>query len=103
VSAEGDVFIIDNAPPEITGLTASRSGEKLEVRWRAADALNNIAGAEYSLDGGDWTVAPPVTKLSDAPALDYALTIAASSGEHTLAVRVKDDYDNQAVAKAIVK
>jgi hypothetical protein len=102
-SADGDVFIIDNTPPEITGLSATRSGEKLEVRWRAADALNDIAGAEYSLDGGEWTVAAPVTKLSDAPALDYALSIAAAPGEHTVAVRVKDDYDNQTVAKAVVR
>ena len=53
---ESDPFIIDNTPPRIAGLTAARNGGKLEVRWHAADALNNIAGAEYSLDGGEWTV-----------------------------------------------
>jgi len=42
-------------PPKITGLTAT------------GDALNNISKAEYSLDGGEWTVAAPVTHLSDAP------------------------------------
>ncbi len=102
-SAEGDVFIIDNTPPEITGLTATRSGDKLEVRWSAADALNDVASAEYSLDGGDWTMAASVTKLSDSPALDYVLSIVAPPGEHTIAVRVKDDYDNQAVGKTVVR
>ncbi len=102
-SADGDVFIIDNTPPEITGLTAARNGGNLEARWHAADALNDIASAEYSLDGGDWTTAAPVTKLSDAPALDYALAIPAPPGEHAIAVRVKDDYDNQAVAKIVVR
>jgi hypothetical protein len=100
---EGDVFIIDNTPPRITGLTAARAGGKLEAHWRAADALNNIAEAEYSLDGGEWTVAAPVTKLSDSHELDYALTVDAPPGEHTIAVRVKDDYDNEAVEKAIVR
>jgi hypothetical protein len=96
-------FTIDNTPPKITGLTATRSGGKLEVRWHAADALNNLGRAEYSLDGGDWTVAEPVTKLSDSPALDYELTLAAPAGEHTIAVRAVDDNDNLAVDKVVVK
>jgi hypothetical protein len=100
---ESDPFIIDNTPPKITALTAARNGGKLEVRWHAADALNNISQAEYSLDGGDWTVAAPVTKLSDSPELDYVLSLGATAGEHTIAVRVKDDYDNEAVEKALVK
>jgi sugar lactone lactonase YvrE len=100
---ESDPFIIDNTPPRITALTAARNGGKLEVRWHAADALNNISQAEYSLDGGDWTVATPVTKLSDSLELDYTLTLDAASGEHTIAVRVKDDYDNEATEKAVVK
>ena len=100
---ESDPFIIDNTPPKITALTAARNGAKLEVRWHAADALNNISQSEYSLDGGDWTVAAPVTKLSDSPDLDYALTLDAPPGEHTIAVRVKDDYDNEAAEKTVVK
>jgi hypothetical protein len=101
-SLESDPFIIDNTPPRITGLTAARAGGKLEVRWRAADALNNIEKAEYSLDGGDWTVAAPLSKLSDSLELDYALSLDAAPGEHTVAVRVRDYYDNEAVEKAVV-
>jgi len=100
---ESDPFIIDNTPPKITGLTASRSGGKLEVRWHAADALNNISKAEYSLDGGEWTVAAPVTRLSDAPELDYALSLDAGPGEHTIAVRLQDDYENLSAEKTVVK
>jgi hypothetical protein len=96
-------FTIDNTPPKITGLTATRSGGKLQVRWHAADALSNLDRAEYSLDGGDWTVAEPVTKLSDSPALDYELTLDAAAGEHTIAVRVWDANDNLAVDKLVVK
>ena len=73
------------------------------MRWHAADALNNVTKAEYSLDGGDWTVVAPVTRLSDAPELDYELTVDAAPGEHTIAVRVQDDYDNQAAEKVVVK
>ena len=67
-------------------------------------ALSNIQKAEYSLDGGDWTMAAPAGGLSDSPALAYDLTLDhVTPGEHTLAVRVEDDYDNQATDKVVVK
>jgi hypothetical protein len=96
-------FTIDNTPPKITGLAATRNGGKLQVRWHAADAVSNLGKAEYSLDGCDWMVAAPVTKISDAPELDYELTLDAPPGEHTIAVRVVDENDNQAVDKAVVR
>ena len=39
---ESSPFWIDNTPPKITALTAARAGGKLQVKWHAADALNNI-------------------------------------------------------------
>ncbi len=100
---ESSPFWIDNTPPKITALTAARSGAKLQVKWHAADALNNIAKAEYSLDGGEWKVAAPVTRLSDAQELDYELSLDAPAGEHTIAVRVEDEYGNQGVEKTVVR
>jgi len=44
-----------------------------------------------------------VTKLSDSLELDYALSLNAGPGEHTIAVRVSDANDNQAVEKVVVK
>jgi len=101
-SLESDPFLIDNTPPKITGLTATRNGNKLQVRWHAADALNDIEKAEYSLDGGDWTVVAPTSGLSDSLELDYDLTVNAAPGEHTMAVRVDDAYDNQSAEKSVV-
>ncbi len=100
---ESDPFLIDNTPPKISSLEAVRNGAKLQIRWHAADALNNIDRAEYSLDGGEWTVAEPVSKLSDSLELDYELTLDAAPGEHTIAVRVADDYDNLAADKVVIR
>ncbi len=100
---ESDSFLIDNTPPKITNLTASRNGGKLEIRWHAGDALSNIAKAEYSIDGGDWTVVAPTGGLSDSPDLDYTLALDASPGEHTVAVRVDDEYANQGTDKVVVR
>jgi hypothetical protein len=99
-SEESDPFTIDNTPPAITGLQAVGGS----VRWRAADALSTIYRAEYSVDGGEWTVADPVGKLSDAKALDYVLTLKGlGAGEHVVAVRVSDQNDNAAVEKTVVR
>jgi hypothetical protein len=101
---ESDTFMIDNTPPQITGLTGSRSGNQIAVRWKAKDALSVIDQAEYSLDGGEWTVVEPTSRLSDALELDYALTLNnISPGEHTVAVRVSDEFDNQALDKTLVR
>jgi hypothetical protein len=103
-AAVSDPFLIDNTPPRITSLTASATGSKLQASWSASDALNNIKKAEYSIDGGEWTIVAPVTKLSDSPDLRYALTLDnVPAGEHTLAVRVEDDYDNQSADKTVIR
>lgn len=102
-SLESDPFIIDNTPPKISGLTAARNGAKLQVRWHAADALNTVEKAEYSLDGGDWTIVAPTTGLADSLELDYDLSLDAGAGEHTIAVRVEDADANQSTDKAVVE
>ena len=101
---ESDVLVIDNTPPRITNLTGTRSGNRIEARWHAADNLSIITKAEYSVDGGEWTVVDPVTKLSDSKELDYELKLPdVSPGEHTVAVRVADECDNESVEKVVVK
>jgi hypothetical protein len=101
---ESERFIIDNTAPRITGLAGARSGSKITVRWRAQDDQSVIDKAEYSINGGEWIVVQPTTRLSDAPELQYELIIeAAGAAERTIAVRVTDEYDNQSVEKVVLK
>jgi hypothetical protein len=98
-SEESDPFTIDNTPPAISDLTATGA----TVRWHATDALSTIYRAEYSLDGGDWTVVDPNGRLSDSKALQYTLTLKTlAPGEHTIAVRMSDENDNASVAKVVI-
>ena len=97
---ESEPFLIDNSVPVIQGLTASVAGTKLNVGFEAKDALSNIVRAEYSLNGGDWIVVEPTTRLSDSKELSYKLSVDRSGVEYTIAVRVTDEFDNQSVAKA---
>jgi len=101
---ESDRFVVDNTPPRITGLAGSRSGGKLTLKWQARDERGILSRAEYSLNGGEWTMVDPVSRLSDAPQLDYALTVDSPAGaEATIAVRVTDESDNQAVEKTVIR
>jgi hypothetical protein len=100
----GEPFLIDNTPPQITGLNATANGSRIDVRWRAKDARSIIDHAEYSVNGGEWLVVEPVNKLSDSREEEYHLVIdRPTAGEQTIAIRVSDYYDNQAVEKAVIK
>lgn len=100
---QSEPFLIDNTAPEITGLRGTVSGAKIEVRFHAKDALSTIGKAEYSVNGGDWMVVEPVTRLSDSQEEDYRVMIDRTPGETTIAVRVADEYENQSVAKTVVR
>ncbi|MGD1094439.1 MAG: hypothetical protein ABSB35_20915 [Bryobacteraceae bacterium] len=102
-SRETDPFLIDNTPPEITGLKGSPSGTKIEISFHAKDALSVLDKAEFSINGGDWMVIEPTTRLTDSMEEDYHVAADRVPGEMTIAVRVSDEYDNEAAAKIIVK
>jgi hypothetical protein len=73
------------------------------VSFRAKDALSTLGKAEYSINGGDWTVVEPTTRLTDSEEHEYRVTVDRPVGEVTIAVRVSDEHDNEAVAKTVVR
>lgn len=98
---ESDRFVVDNTPPELSGLEAAgaRAGET-HVQFMARDSASPIARAEYSLDAGDWTLVYPTGRLSDSPEEHYDIGLKnLASGEHTIAVRVYDRFENVTASK----
>ena len=94
---ESDPFLIDNTPPEITW------GPAGSLQFHVRDALSTLGKAEYSVNGGDWMLVEPTTRLTDSAEHDYRVTLPnRPAGEVTLAVRVEDAYGNQAVAKTVL-
>ncbi|MBC7926622.1 MAG: hypothetical protein H7039_13280, partial [Bryobacteraceae bacterium] len=103
-SLDSDRFTIDNTPPAISNLTGVRSGSTLTLKWQARDERSLISKAEYSVNGAEWTVVDSRSGLSDAQQLEYQLSLESPGAtESTIAVRVTDEYDNQSVAKAVVR
>ena len=100
-SRESERFEIDNTPPVVEGLqVATPASGKSIAKFTARDAASGIERAQYSLDGGEWTLIAPTGSISDAPEERYELPLTRlSPGEHTLAVRAYDRFENVGSAK----
>jgi WD40 repeat protein len=104
-------FEVDNTPPVIEHLSATEGVTShgsltfafIHVTFTARDAGSSVERAQYSLDGGDWILVSPAGNISDAPEVHYELTISSpSAGEHTIAVRAYDRFENVGSAKTTV-
>ena len=101
-------FEVDNTPPVIEHLqaefhAADKASNSIAVKFTARDAGSSVERAQYSLDGGDWILVSPAGNISDAPEEHYEFTISdTSAGEHTIAVRAYDRFENVGSAKTTV-
>jgi hypothetical protein len=101
---ESERFEVDNTPPVVEDLRVGPPSGKMSgghpASFTARDATSAIDRGQYSLDGGEWILVSPSNGISDGPVEHYDFGIAAlSPGEHTLAVRVFDHFENVGSAK----
>ena len=104
---ESERFEVDNTPPTIEHLEAaagsthrSESVAFVLAKFVAHDASTSIERAQYSVDGGDWVFVAPSGRISDALEEHYEFSLSGlSPGEHTIAVRVYDRFENVGSAK----
>lgn len=89
-SLESDPFTVDNTPPEIVDVHKTSAG----YSFTAKDALNWIAKADYSLDGGAWSALDPVHKVQDSQVQNFEVEVPAGK---SVTVRIFDDADNVVV------
>ena len=104
-------FEVDNTPPVVAGLEATRAVTRdarlsthfVVVAFTAHDAATSVERAQYSVDGGDWILVSPSGNISDAPEEKYEFTVSnISAGEHTIAVRAFDRFENVGSAKTVI-
>src|SRR6266446_10385961 len=106
---ESERFEVDNTPPVIENLVASPHVSRASTspsfwealgQFTARDASSSIERAQYSIDGGEWILIAPTSGISDAPEEHYEFSLGGLSlGEHTVAVRAYDRFENVGSAK----
>jgi outer membrane protein assembly factor BamB len=101
---ESERFEVDNTPPVIEGLQVGPASGKMTgghpASFTARDASTAIERAQYSLDGGEWILLAPDKAVSDALIEHYNIGLPSMApGEHTLAVRAYDRFENVGSAK----
>lgn len=97
-----DRFEVDNTPPRLEGPTTEARSRTVEVRFTARDSYSPLKKAEYSLDAGEWQALFPVSRTTDAREHNYVFRLEnLEAGEHTVVVRVYDQFDNPALAQVI--
>ena len=108
---ESERFEIDNTPPVIEHLEAvaatTRGGtpsvQTVVAKFTATDATSGIEKAQYSVDGGEWILLAPVKGISDSRTESYSFTVRGlGPGEHTIAVRAYDRFDNVGAGKTTI-
>ncbi len=100
---ESERFEVDNTPPTIGKLEKTVTGSAAKITFSATDTTSNIERAQYSLDGGEWLLLAPKSGISDGKQEAYELNAGElKKGEHTIAVRVYDRFENGGSAKAVV-
>jgi hypothetical protein len=73
------------------------------VTFTASDAGSSIDRAQFSVDGGEWTLIAPKTGISDGKQESYEVTLRdLKPGEHTVAVRACDRFENVGSGKVVV-
>jgi len=100
---ESERFEVDNTPPTISKVEAVTANNLAQLRFTATDATSSIERTQYSLDGGEWTLLAPKSGISDGKQQSYEFTLRdLKPGEHSIAVRAYDRFENVGTGKAVV-
>ena len=97
---ESRSFDVDNTPPRLNAVQASRSDGGHRLTFRADDDASAIRIVEYAVDSGKWNVVYPTDGICDSRQEDFNVTVPGyADGIHTLVIKVTDLLDNIATAR----
>lgn len=109
---ESERFEVDNTSPTIGKIEANPAarnadrspGLSYDFQFTATHPTSSIERAQYSVDGGDWILVRPANGINDYRTETYSFTVRdLSPGEHTIAVRAYDRFENVGSAKTTIE
>lgn len=97
-------FVISNTTPLLEIKDHKISGKSVEMQFSARVPAGRIATAEFSLDGGEWSLVFPQDGIADSVQEEFRfVTPDLSLGEHLIGVRASDEDGNTGTAKLLIK
>jgi hypothetical protein len=88
---------VDTVAPQVSGVTARRREDGIEIRGAAADEASPIRRIEASVDGGPYRALPPADGLLDGREEGFAGRVPLEPGQQGswIVVRVQDEAGNR--------
>jgi hypothetical protein len=88
-------LVIDNSLPVVTGFTATREGNSLDVAFQVEDSFSSIQEVEYLIRPGEWRVIFPADGVCDSRLESFKSRVPLpANAESLVTVRVTDRRHN---------
>ena len=97
---ESSTFDIDNSPPTISVLSATRTNGHTVVRFTVRDMDSAVQRVEYSLDADRWRPIYPKDGIADSRLEEFELTIETDTADKAIILRALDAMNNVATGRA---
>jgi hypothetical protein len=97
---ESSTFDIDNSPPTIGVLSATRTNGHTVVRFTVRDVDSAVQRVEYSLDADRWRPIYPKDGIADSRLEEFELTIETDTADKAIILRALDAMNNVATGRA---
>lgn len=100
VYRDSELMTLDNTPPVLKNISASQSGNMIELSFSAQDQISALAYAEYALDGQSSQLIQSEDKIIDAQQETFRFRFAKpAKGLHVVVVKVTDRLGNASTGK----
>ena len=97
---ESSTFDIDNTPPTIAILSATRANGRTSVRFTVRDGDSAVQRVEYSLDADRWRPIYPKDGIADSRLEEFELTLETNTADKAIILRAVDAMNNVATGRA---
>jgi hypothetical protein len=97
---ESGTFDIDNTPPSISILGATRTNGRTAVKFTVRDLDSPVQRVEYSLDADRWRPIYPKDGIADSRVEEFELTLDADTADKAIILRAVDGMNNVATGRA---
>ena len=96
-------FVISNRSPSVEPQTPQIEGSRVNWQFTVQTNESVVHQAEYSLDGGQWSILFPQDGIADSESEDYSVSLEdLKPGEHVITIRVGDSVGNIGTGKTTV-